>query len=176
MELFCVWCQVSATYLHRREIQRVHNNWWWMLSFEPFAHFCCVGKITILKYASASPKVGSILLRCDVGGWEDVSSFATLLFELCTISILLFGVEKAYPRILSKTFGLTPICDVSDVTSRPLLRFLLSLLLPLVHDTFSVSLRWGCYATHPSFPDKWWHCIQLLLTACESKVQMAFVQ
>ena len=102
MELFCVWCQVSATYLHRREIQRVHNNWWWMLSFEPFAHFCCVGKITILKYASASPKVGSILLRCDVGGWEDVSSFATLLFELCTISILLFWVEEAYPCILSK--------------------------------------------------------------------------
>ena len=85
MELFCVWCQVSATYLHRREIQRVHNNWWWMLSFEPFAHFCCAGKITILKYASATPKVGSILLRCDVGGWEDVSSFATLLFKLETL-------------------------------------------------------------------------------------------
>ena len=104
-----------------------------------------------MKYASASPKVGSILLRCDVGGWEDVSSFAALLFELCTISILLYGVEEAYPRILSKPlplFGLTTICDVSDVTSRPLLRFLLSLLLPLVHDPFSVSLRWGCY---PSF-------------------------
>ena len=87
------------------------------LSFEPFAHFCCVGKITILKYASASPKVGSILLRCDVGGWEGVSSFATLLFELCTISILLFGVEEAYPRILSKTlhsFRLTTTCEMSE--------------------------------------------------------------
>ena len=75
-----------------------------MLSFEPFAHFFYVGKFTILKYASASPKVGSILLRCDVGGWEDVSSFATLLLELCTISILLFGVEEAYPCILLKLY------------------------------------------------------------------------
>ena len=59
---------------------------------------------------------------------------------------------------------------------RPMLLFLLSLLLPLVHDTFSVSLRWGCYATHPSFPDKWSYSIQLLLTACQSQIKMAFVQ
>ena len=176
MELFCVWCQVSATYLHRREIQRVHNNWWWMLSFEPFAHFCCVGKITILKYASASPKVGSILLRCDVGGWEDVSSFATLLFKLETL--IWSGRGVSLHPFKNFTFIYTDnylwIEWVRHL--RPMLFLLLSLLLPLVHDTFSVSLRWGCYATHPSFPDKWSHSIQLLLTACQSQIKMAFVQ